>query len=244
MKFQIISLIGKRKRLLLALFLSIITFLFIHLFYMYRTCFFYTGPLAGKVIVLDPGHGGIDSGCHVDDLMEKNMNLMIAKELKKELSKLGAKVILTRNKDMSLDHMNHYSSSRQRRDLYARVSIIEKYQPDIFLSIHINSNEHIPNMTGTFVYYHQWVHNADIMASHLQQRFDTLMVKYGFQKHKPLHGDFFILNNTTYTGVLVELGFISNPEERKLLINPLYQDELVMHMVEGLLDYFSHIDTP
>lgn len=85
-------------------------------------------PLASqRVIVIDPGHGGIDGGTSYNEVLEKNINLEIGLKLKKYLeTKNNLKVVMTREEDTALDHLNNYSSSRHIRDLRARIDIINQ----------------------------------------------------------------------------------------------------------------------
>ena len=94
-------------------------------------------PLLGKVIYLDPGHGGLDPGAMYKNIKEKNINLQISKNLEKRLTKLGAIVYLTRYDDYDLSVNN--TINRKRSDLSRRGNIINKSDCDLFLSIHLNA---------------------------------------------------------------------------------------------------------
>ena len=100
-------------------------------------------PLLGKIIYLDPGHGGIDGGAEYKDIYEKNINLSISLKLEEQLGKLGAIVYLTRNGDYDLSVPN--TIHRKRSDLSRRSNIINSSNCDLFLSIHLNSE-----ITGTW----------------------------------------------------------------------------------------------
>lgn len=196
-------------------------------------------PLKDKKIVIDPGHGGIDGGTNSNDFLEKEINLAMAQKLKKELTKLGAKVILTREDDIDLVSLNTSSYSRHQRDLNARTSIIGKNKPDIFLSIHVNANSIRPSTSGSMVFYNQRILGAKKLSDALQDHLNIVTKRYEFKKHKSEPADFYILQNTTCTGALIELGFMTNQSEKEMLKQNQYQLELTKGIVEGLKEYFS-----
>ena len=93
-------------------------------------------PLIGKVIVLDSGHGGLDPGTMYKNIYEKDINLAIVLELEKELSRLGASVILTRSGDYDLSKPNAYM--RKKSDFDNRIKIINESKANYYFSIHLN----------------------------------------------------------------------------------------------------------
>lgn len=195
--------------------------------------------LAGKKIVVDPGHGGIDGGTNCYDFLEKEINLAVARKLQKELTRLGAKVVLTRSKDVELVKHDSPTCSRHRGDLLARVSIIEKNKPDIFLSIHVNANSYRPSSTGAIVFYNKQSPGATELTAALQNSLNKVTEKHGFKKHTAQPADYFILRNSTRTGAIIELGFMTNQQEKELLKQDQYQWELTKGIVAGVKDYFS-----
>ena len=92
--------------------------------------------LLGKVIILDSGHGGVDAGATGNQIIEKDLNLILTRKLEKELVSRGATVYLTRedDKDLSTTTVN-----RKRSDLYNRAKYINKISPNMYISIHLNS---------------------------------------------------------------------------------------------------------
>lgn len=192
--------------------------------------------------MIDPGHGGIDGGANSSDFLEKDINLAVAKRISKELKDLGAKVALTRKEDVSLEHLFPGKGTRHRRDLNARVAIIEQNKSDIFLSIHVNSNPRKPATTGMIVFYNKNNSNSENLAKAIQYHGNKLMEKQGFKQHGPEPGDYFLLRETSSTGVIIELGFMSNQKEKQLLKQGNYQRDLANVIVEGVKQYFSIID--
>ncbi len=202
---------------------------------------YFFNALEGKTIAIDPGHGGIDGGTHFgDDILEKHINLEISLRLKKELENEGATVIMTRDSDVSLDdHINN--GSRHREDLNERVRIINSSEADIFISIHANCIKNTGRQ-GPIVFYHGNSEESKKIAELLQRNLNRLSA-YEKQDIKPGHsatkGDYFILNNTSAPGVIVETGFISNELDRRLLLDGKHQREIVELIIQGVIEYFD-----
>ncbi len=196
-------------------------------------------PLKGKLIVIDPGHGGIDGGTTAPGLLEKDINLTVANKVQQELRNLGATVVLTRKRDQDLSNLNNASWSRQCRDLMGRISVIEKHQADLFLSVHVNSNPYKPHTNGPMVFYNQRIPKADSLAAHIQSQLNRLAENYNLKVHQPQPADYYIIRNTNTLGLLVEVGFASNQLDRTLLTSKEYQDRLSKAIAVGLTGYFS-----
>ena len=104
-----------------------------------------------RVIVLDPGHGGLDNGASIAGVDEDELNLKISFALKEELESRGATVYMTRTDDQDMTRRN-YNYSKQD-DMYLRALKIDEYQPDLFLSIHLNSSN--SSAWGSQVFYYK-----------------------------------------------------------------------------------------
>lgn len=189
-------------------------------------------PLAGKTIVIDPGHGGIDGGCSRGSVLEKNINLSVALILRDKLKNEGAEVYMTRDTDTALDHLNNKSPYRHKRDLIARADIINQHKPDIFLSLHVNSGS-ISNRGAIVFYSNKSPENANL-AKPIQNYLNELT---GYI-HTPQEGNFYLLRNAEAPGVLIEMGFISNPQEVNMLQDKTYQSKLAESIVSGVVYYF------
>lgn len=200
-------------------------------------------PLSGANILIDPGHGGIDGGTHDGKgFLEKNINLSISLKLKEEMIKKGADVKLTRETDVSLDDLNNSSESRHRRDLTARLEMINSGEHDIFISIHANCIKGKITATGPIVLYSPLIPESKTLARILHDKLyeATKNVLKGERASPiPVKADFFILKNAKIPGVIVETGFISNPTEKKLLSDPDYQVRLVNAIIDGLCKYMK-----
>lgn len=198
--------------------------------------------LMNKKIVIDPGHGGVDGGANTNGFLEKEVNLVFSKILQKELTGLGAKVVLSREKDISLENLSSLSSSRYRRDLHARKCIIEENKPDVFISIHVNCHPSRPKTSGFIVFYSKDNLYSKQLANSIQYYVNETMDKYNLSKHSPETGNFYLLGIDSVPGIIAELGFLTNQKEREMLKDSRYQLELSKSIVEGLKQYFSLVD--
>lgn len=175
-----------------------------------------------KTIVIDAGHGGIDSGVmHSSGFMEKDVNLDIAKQLKELLDESGANCIITREKDEELSQLSTIGGTRHRKDLNARVNIIDSNQADFFISIHVNSFPQDEKVKGPIVFYYTQSEYSKELADCIQER---LNLEYNNQykekqtsQNKARGDTYYILKNTKSPGVIVETGFMSNNEDYNLL---------------------------
>lgn len=191
-------------------------------------------PLLGKVIVIDPGHGGRDPGTMYGNIYEKDINLEISKRLEKNLMEQGAIVYMIRESDIDLS--SKYDKQKKRGDLYRRILFIEdeKKKTDIYLSIHINWYKNSA-WSGAEVLYHNINPNNKLLG-------ETLMIhfKKDFGTKRSLKKtNLYLYRNTTIPGVLIECGFLSNPNERFLLRQESYQEKLSRSITDAVIEYFQ-----
>ena len=172
-----------------------------------------SGPLAGHRITVDPGHGGIDPGCHRGDTFEKAIVLDIGLLLAETLRDLGADVRITREVDTELSHLTDTESTRHRRDLAARVKLAREHNATLLLSLHVNSAQS-SGMGGAMVFYHPGSSEGRRIAEHLLEHLSAVVPG---NQNGVLPADYYILRHAPMTAVLVEAGFISNPVDRALL---------------------------
>ncbi len=196
-------------------------------------------PQSG-IVVIDPGHGGVDGGTNQDGILEKDINLAIAEKLRAYLEQKGYKVIMTREKDVSLDNLNDSSSSRHQRDLNARLDIINNSNAQLFVSIHVNCNLSRPVSDGSIVFYSEKYAQNRQLAYLLQRSFNSMVVD-GVKRtvHDPQVSNYFLLKHSKIPGVIAETAFISNPEERILLTKEPFQDQLAKAISDGVEKYLS-----
>ena len=175
--------------------------------------------LLGKVITVDPGHGGRDPGTRYGNILEKDLNLEISKQLEKELTKRGAIVYMTRDKDEDLS--SKYDARKKRGDLYRRRMFIKKNKSDLYLSIHLNwyNNSYYG---GVEVLYNDINKNNKILATSIKDAFLKSNIKTRNIKETTLY----MYKNTYTPGVLIECGFLSNKNDRYILQKADYQKKI------------------
>ena len=191
-----------------------------------------TLPLQDTIIMVDPGHGGRDSGTYYGKLYEKDINLEISKALEEELTKNGAIVYMTRTRDIDLSSI--YDSAKKRGDLYRRLLKIKETKSDLYISIHINWYQNT-SMKGAEVLYNSINENNEKLAKSIMKEFKTDLGSTRTVKTT----DLYMYRNTTTPGVLVECGYLSNPTERTLLQQEDYQKKLAKSITNGIINYLK-----
>lgn len=199
--------------------------------------YFYINETVG----IDPGHGGIDTGTYYKNfIFEKNINLDVALEVKKILKSNNLKVIMTREGDISLEDKSGISASRYRRDLDARKSIINN-NADIFVSIHVNSNPYSPSTRGVLIYHYPGSEEGKKLAEIIGKSIDEIVYEDYLNntglRSEVLSDDYYILRETRVPGVLIEIGFITNPQERMLLLSNTYKKKMAEAIGGGIIEY-------
>lgn len=191
-------------------------------------------PLLGKVIVIDPGHGGRDPGTIYGKYYEKDINLEISKVLEEHLSKKGAVVYMIRNDDSDLSSI--YDKKKKRGDLYRRILFIEDEQKktDLYLSIHINWYKN-SNWGGAEVLYNNINPSNKILGNIIMNNFKNDLGTNRTLKTTNLY----LYRNTTVPGVLIECGFLSNPNERYLLNQKSYQEKISRSITNSIIEYYN-----
>lgn len=200
-------------------------------------------PKSG-IIVIDPGHGGIDGGTNKNGVLEKDINLDIAKKLRNLLQQKGYAIIMTREDDIALDKLDNSSKSRHQRDLNARVGIINKSNAQLFLSIHVDCNLKKPSTNGSIVFYNNRFSESKSLAYSIQKELNIIKLNEKNRSvHDPTEAKFFILGSTNMPGVLVETAFISNQEERLEIIKDAYREEIAQAIERGVEQYLSETNS-
>lgn len=189
--------------------------------------------LAGKKIFLDAGHGGIDSGARSGELLEKDITLSLAKAVATQLESRGSQVILSRSEDI-----DYYTKGRggKRHDLNSRVQAMERMAPDIFISLHCNAFSQA-SQKGAQVFFSPRHPASQLLAECIQQQLKECPP--GNVRRATRNLQILVLNATDRCGVLVEAGYLSNPEEAALLADTAYQQKLAERIVAGVIQYFS-----
>ena len=185
---------------------------------------------------LQSAHGGGDPGkIGIHQEKEKDINLQIAKRLKKQLEKNGVKVYMTRENDVDLSEGDGGNSKVQ--DLKRRCEMVRKIQPDCVLSIHQNSYPE-EAIHGAQVFYYEDSSEGKKLAEILQKHLVEVLDK---ENHRQAKGNrtYYMLKKTEATLVIVECGFLSNYEEAALLNTDEYQDRLAWTIHMGIMEYLN-----
>lgn len=188
-------------------------------------------PLSGKIIIIDPGHGGADPGTTKDNTYEKDINLSISKYLELELVKVGATVILTRDGDYDLSSPN--VRWRKKSDFDNRIKMINTSKANMYLSIHLNYLSD-SSYSGAQVFYNNDT-NKEI-ATVIQETINKELNNN--REIKKIPSKTYMYSKLDIPGVLIECGFLSNPNELSSLKTSKYQEKIASVIKDALINYF------
>lgn len=202
-----------------------------------KTVTTFSTPVLGKVIVIDPGHGGADAGASDNGILEKDINLKIALYLKAFIEENGGTVIMTRESDKNTADPNRPANiSQKKSDLLERKNLPQKVNADMFISIHINKFPE-SKYRGAQVFCAPKSEESEKLGEILQASLIKNVDPDNSRKMKT-GNSIFILKDAKIPSALVECGFISNPDEAKLLQSESYQQKLAWSIFMGLTEYF------
>lgn len=184
-----------------------------------------------KLIIIDAGHGGKDPGTTgvVSKITEKELNLIVAKRLEKRLNEIGFKTLLTREDDVYIG-------------LYERAEIANQSDGDAFLSIHFNAHYN-PRTTGIETIYCP-AYESDVKSEDNYPFVETIHSAIVDELNKTDRGisrrpEIVVTRETKMVAALLELGFISNPEDEKQILTFDYVDKAIEGIANGLIEYFG-----
>jgi N-acetylmuramoyl-L-alanine amidase len=182
---------------------------------------------AKPLIILDPGHGGSDEGAKIHYFMEKRLTLMTTLLLRKHLNEMGYRVIMTRSKDVFIP-------------LHRRVSIANKTNAVLFVSMHFNSSP-APEAHGIEIFYHR---GSDGNRAQQSRELGNSVLKELVAQTYALsrgvkHGNFHVIRETSMPAVLVEGGFMTNTEERSNLRDKSYLEKIAKGVALGIDKYLK-----
>ena len=191
---------------------------------------------SGIKVVLDAGHGGVDSGVEGvnSKVKESELNLSVVKKLEKYFIDAGMSVVLTRSSDAGLYGLA--TSGLKRKDMQKRRDIINSAEPDIVISIHMNKYS-VSSRRGAQVFFNNECENGKLLANCVQRSFNEM--EQAVRECIALSGDYYILNCSPYPSIIAECGFLSNPEDESLLITDEYQDQVAYAIFKGAVEYFT-----
>jgi N-acetylmuramoyl-L-alanine amidase len=185
------------------------------------TLHFRRSPIAGKTIVLDPGHGGVDMGaCGRQGTREKDINLEVSMRLKNLLEEAGAKVVMTRTDDSFIS-------------LYERPFLANHLFCNLFISIHANNHTNF-KVNGIEVYHHSQRRDAKLLAEKVMER---LVAKTKLNNRGVKANDYCVTRETQMPSILVELGYLSNYKEESILRTAEYRIKAAEAIFEGIMDF-------
>ncbi len=194
-----------------------------------------SSPATEYVVVLDPGHGGIDGGVVSESgYRESEFNLDMAKELRMFLEGAGFRVVLTREDDGGL--YGDEGGNKKRADMAERKKRIEESNPDFVVSIHANKYPS-KDRRGAQVFFDQFNDGGKSLATAVQSGLNVLNEEKVGRSFSPLAGDYFMLKCSTVPSIIVECGFLSNAEDEKLLSDEKYRRELAFAIYSGIVTY-------
>ena len=181
-------------------------------------------------ILIDPGHGGMDPGCNIGDIKESDIVLEISFKIKEVLESFGYNVILTRTNKESLCEGKYI----KKEDMEKRINIINSYNTNFVLSIHLNEFS-LSEYRGGQVFYNDNNVNNKRLADSIQTSFQMYLKNTDRLSMKKEHN--YLLRRLTVPACIVECGFISNKEELELLMDETYQYKIAMAILYGVNVY-------
>ena len=182
-----------------------------------------------QIIVLDPGHGGEDPGkVGVNGALEKDLNLLVAKKVREQLEILGIEIVMTREEDVM--------SGSKVEDLEKRIKLIEKAKPDLVVGIHQNSFTD-SKASGAQVFYYAESEKGKEAATVMQEELKAVDP----ENIREIKGNssFFMLKKSKAPTIIVECGFLSNPEEAERLVTDEYQEQLADAICSGIVKWLD-----
>lgn len=195
-------------------------------------------PVSGKTIVIDAGHGKPDEGAQSSNgTAEAETNLKIALKLQNLLEQSGSSVILTRSDENAIYDVDSRTLKQKKvSDIHNRVKIGNESSADIFVSIHLNK---IPQQQydGWQTFYKNGDGNAQKLAVSIQNNLNDAIQKENNRVAKTIE-NIYIVKHVEIPTTIVECGFLSNPDEEKLLLEDEYQNRLAWGIYNGIIDYF------
>ena len=197
-----------------------------------KTAYRTSGGLKDKRITLDAGHGGSDPGAvGAKGTKEKDITLKITQKVEELLKKKGAKVTMTRVKDVDVYGVN----ATDAQELQARVDVAENSAADLFISLHINASVN-KNVGGFSSYYYPKTSHDARVAAAIQKRMTN---NFGLDDLGIRQANFYVNKRSSMPSALIEMAFITNAKEEKLLNSNWFQSKLAKAIADGIEDYFK-----
>ena len=191
--------------------------------------------MKGRRIAIDPGHGGSDSGAiGPTGIMEKSVTMRVSRELKRLLEAEGAQVVLTRTGDTEVSEKGAAATSVE--ELQARCDVANKANADIFLSIHADAFTNREVKGTTAYYYEKGTKQSRLLADSVRT---ALIDSIGTVDRGTQTCNFYVVKHTDMPAILVEISFISNPDEEKMMNSETGVKKIARGIADGIADYFG-----
>ncbi len=231
----------KRKQLLSAA--IILLCLSVFLFLMLRSTRRITLETAAPVrtlppVLIDPGHGGEDGGAVSGDVLEKHINLAVSHDVADLLRLCGYTVSMTRDTDDALTNEGEDVRKRKYNDMKMRLDLYNATPDNVVVSIHQNKFDAAASH-GAQVFYSPNHPNSAVLAEALRKSVTGMLQPDNTRTCKAAGKEIFLLKNAQVPAVIVECGFISNRQERELLVTDDYQKQLALAIAAGLMNYVN-----
>lgn len=231
----------KRKQLLSAA--IILLCLSVFLFLMLRSTRRITLETAAPVrtlppVLIDPGHGGEDGGAVSGDVLEKHINLAVSQDVADLLRLCGYTVSMTRDTDDALTNEGEDVRKRKYNDMKMRLDLYNATPDNVVVSIHQNKFDAAASH-GAQVFYSPNHPNSAVLAEALRKSVTGMLQPDNTRTCKTAGKEIFLLKNARVPAVIVECGFISNRQERELLVTDDYQKQLALAIAAGLMNYVN-----
>lgn len=187
-------------------------------------------------VVVDAGHGGDDPGkVGINGALEKDINLAVAKRLAVLLEQSDVKVVMTREDENGLYDAN--ADRKKVQDMKRRIAMMEEAEPDLVVSVHQNSYGDA-SIKGAQVFFYTGSEEGRELAEVIQNR---LVAGLDPENHRvaKANDSYYLLKKTSRPIVIVECGFLSNPQEAEQLTDPVYQERVAWQIHMGVLQYLK-----
>lgn len=188
--------------------------------------------LLGKVIVIDAGHGGFDPGAiGAGGVLEKDVNLAISRRVAGLLRQVGAQVVETRTEDIAL-------AAGKSDDIHRRVEIAEEVGADLFITVQANSIAD-SRWRGAQVFYARGSEVGEGLSKAIQDSLAAVL-KNTDRVAKSID-NIYVVNRLSIPSIVVETGFLSNPDEEALLADSDYQQLTAYAIFLGIIAYYADV---
>lgn len=189
------------------------------------------------VIIIDAGHGGEDGGAvATDNTVEKDLNLQIALKLNEVSSVFGYKTHMIRTTDTAIHTEGDTIRKRKVSDIKNRTAVMNEYENCLYISIHQNKFSD-SSIKGAQTFYSPNDDRSRILAQFIQSSVQNTIQSDNTRKIKKSGTNIYVLYNATKPTVMVECGFISNPDELNNLKNDKYQSNMALAIAVGIMNY-------